>query len=406
MRSSAWSLGIALAGVFSAAILALAATAIAFNPPFKDLSVMAAAMLGTGMAGIVFALGIPRLARSLGLRERLTLFALVALLIVVANIGVAAFLMFLSGHDLKLLFILCAFAFLASLGPAHLMGRSVSARIERLQSAATALAGGRLGTRIGSAHGDDIARLERDFDQMAAGLEEATIQRDSLEAARRDLFASISHDLRTPLASIRVMVEALSDGVVSDEATSTRYLRTISSEIQRLSALIDDLFELTTIESGELRLNLETLLVEDLVAEAIDIFRPQTERAGIVLRFEPGGPTPPVRADAQRLNRVLCNLLQNAIRHTPGDGIIVLRTAATPGAVQVAIEDTGEGIPASDFARIFDRFYRGDKARSRDGGSGLGLSIARGIVEAHGGRIWVQPTPGSGATFAFTLPVN
>ena len=164
---------------------------------------------------------------------------------------------------------------------------------------------------------------------------------------------------------------------------------------------------LGTIDSGELRLRLDHLRVEEVIAETVDAFRARVEQAGIHLSVEMRGETPPIEADGQRLSRVLYNLLQNALRHTPSDGTITLRTSTSAEGVEVAVIDTGEGIAAEDLPHVFDRFYRGEKSRSRErGGSGLGLAIARGIVEAHGGRIWAEANPGGGTIFRFTLPVE
>ncbi len=366
---------------------------------------LCAALLVTGAAGIAVAFAVQRWAPKLALRGQLTIFGVTGFVLLIANISVAAALMFLSAHDLSLLFVLCAYALAMTIGPAQIMGRGLSRRLEAIELAAHRTAGGELTARVPVAGHDELAALAREFNRMAVALEEANARRDRIEDSRRDLFASISHDLRTPLASIRVMVEAMSDGVVSDAKTRDRYLQTTSLEIQHLSALIDDLFELTTIESGELHLRLETLRVEDVVSEAIDAVRPQLERAGINLAFEPDPGTAPVLVDPLRLNRVLANLLQNAIRHTPYDGTITLHTASAGPAVEVVIADSGEGIASEDLPHVFDRFYRGEKSRSRDrGGSGLGLSIARGIIEAHGGAISVESSSGRGARFAFTLP--
>ena len=286
------------------------------------------------------------------------------------------------------------------------MTRSVSRRVGALREAAGEIASGRLTARVADGGNDEVSQLATAFNRMAEALGEANARRQELEQARRDLFAAISHDLRTPLASIRVMVEALADGVVDDEQTRMRYLKTMGVQTQQLSALIDDLFELATIDAGELSLRLELLKVEDVMRETLDTFQAQAEQAHIHLAFEPATGTLPVAADPQRLSRVLYNLLQNAIRHTPEDGTITLRTRSADNAVTVEVSDTGEGISPADALHVFDRFYRGEKSRSREfGGSGLGLSIARGIVEAHGGRIWVETGVTRGATVAFTLPV-
>ena len=390
------------------ATLALLATWFLFEPPLADMLIMAAAVLGTGTLGALLALTSERWSAGLALRWRLIAICAVGLAGLVMNILVAAWLMFLSTHDLELLLVLCGFAFLATAGAAIVMTRAVSRRFESLETAAARLAAGDLSVRVVLRGDDEAARVGAAFNEMAMALEAAHTQRAETEQARRDLFAAISHDLRTPLSTMQAMVEAMVDGVVTDPETSGRYLLNIRSEVGHLSSLIDDLFELTTIDSGELRLHLESLRVEDVVAETIDAFRPQAERAGIRIAFEPVPGTPPVSVDPQRLTRVLYNLLQNAVRHTPADGSIVLRTAPTPDGVQVEVRDTGEGIPPRDLPHVFETFYRGEasRLRAKGGGSGLGLSIARGIVEAHGGRIWVQSAEGSGSTFAFTLPAG
>ena len=401
----AFPLMVAWASVGVATLLATVATQLLFGPPGADLAILGITLGVTGVAVAATAMLAPRWTTRLPLRWQLTIFAAIGLLGLVLNIFVAAALMFLSPHDFRLLLVLCGFAVLATVGPAQLMASIVSKRFERLEAGTSRIAAGDLAARVPVDGADEISRLATAFNSMAGSLEQARRDRDDLEGARRDLFAAISHDLRTPLAAMRVMVEAITDGVVSDTATQDRYLASISSEIQRLSMLIDDLFELTTIDSGELRLRLETLRVEDLVAETVDAFRPQMERAGIRLAYDQQPGTPAIQADAHRLSRVLYNLLQNAIRHTPSDGTIVLRSEPAQGAMQLSVCDSGEGIASEDAPFVFDRFYRGDRARARDGaGSGLGLAIARGIVEAHGGRIWIEPTPGSGATVAFSLP--
>jgi signal transduction histidine kinase len=392
--------------VATGAALALLATWMLFEPPFADMLVMAAAIIGTGSLGALVALTSARWSAALSLRWRLIAICAVGLAGLVMNILVAAWLMFLSTHDLELLLVLCGFAFLATAGAATVMTRAVSQRFEHLEAAAARLAAGDLSVRVAMRGNDEAARVAAAFNEMAAALETAQRQRSETEGARRALFAAISHDLRTPLSTMQAMVEAMVDGVVTDTETSNRYLHNIRGEVGRLSSLIDDLFELTTIDSGELRLHLEQLRIEDVAAETIDAFRPQAERAGIRLAFEPGGETPAVHVDPQRLTRVLYNLLQNAVRHTPADGSITLRTVPLADGVQVEVRDTGEGIPERDLPHVFDTFYRGEasRLRARGSGSGLGLSIARGIIEAHGGRIWVQSAEGSGSTFAFILP--
>ena len=295
-------------------------------------------------------------------------------------------MMFISTHDLRLLLILCGYALGAAALPSLAFGRSLGGRLAKVEYAAAQIASGDRTARVGLSGNDDIARLANAFDSMAARIEEADARRDAMERSRRELFAAISHDLRTPLSSIRLMVEALSDGVVTDRETSERYLATMSHEVERLSLLIDDLFELARIDGGALQLRLEQTVIEEVVAAAVVGAMPSAEQAKVAVSFNPGPPGPTLTADPQRLTRVLANLLQNAIRHTPPDGSVTVSTNSTGAEVLVTVADTGVGIPATDVGHVFERFYRVDKSRNRlAGGSGLGLSISQGH---HRGPWW------------------
>jgi signal transduction histidine kinase len=328
-----------------------------------------------------------------------------AICVFIANTGVAASMMFLSGHDLRLLLVLCGYAFAATAIPAFAFGRNVGQRLHLVEQAASRIAAGDLTARVGLRGSDDIARLAVAFDSMAGELQEANTRRDAMEQARRELFAAISHDLRTPLSSIRVMVEALADGVVDDRETTGRYLQTMSSDVERLSLLIEDLFELARIESGALELRREPIALEEVLASAVDSALPGATLASVHVELSPSPSLLMLEADPQRLNRVLTNLLQNAIRHTPADGAVTVSAAESEDGIVVAVSDTGEGIPEGDLPHVFDRFYRAERSRNRmSGGSGLGLSISRGIVEAHGGRIWIDTTSEVGTVVKFALP--
>jgi signal transduction histidine kinase len=216
--------------------------------------------------------------------------------------------------------------------------------------------------------------------------------------------AAVSHDLRTPLASIRAMVEAISDRVVTDRATVDRYLGTIGGEVERLSQLIDDLFELSQIDAGQLRLQVEDGSLHDLISDTLRSLSAQAERRGVDLVGRVDETLPPVRLDPARAQRVLDNLVGNALRHTAAGGRVELGALERGDEVEVTVRDSGEGIAPEDFDRVFEPFYRAERERSRSAGAGLGLTIARGIVAAHGGRIWAESTLGAGTTFHFTLP--
>jgi signal transduction histidine kinase len=224
--------------------------------------------------------------------------------------------------------------------------------------------------------------------------------RRQVEEARRGLVAAASHDLRTPLASLRLLVEAVDDGVAGEDRD--RYLGEIRTHVAVLSDLIDDLFELSRIEAGDISWTMRRVELGDLIGDTVAAFRTSAEERGVHLAAELPGEEVVAEADAEKVQRVLYNLIQNAIRHTPADGSVTVRAKGGPSEVEVEVADSGEGIPAGQNERVFDAFYRGDSARDGDG-AGLGLAISRAIVEAHGGRIWLEDGH-PGTRVRFTLP--
>jgi signal transduction histidine kinase len=224
--------------------------------------------------------------------------------------------------------------------------------------------------------------------------------RRQVEDARRGLVAAASHDLRTPLASLRLLVEAVDDGVAGEDRD--RYLGEIRTHVAVLSDLIDDLFELSRIEAGDISWTMRRVELGDLIGDTVAAFRTSAEERGVHLAAELPDDKVVAEADAEKVQRVLYNLIQNAIRHTPADGSVTVRAKGGPGEVEVEVADSGEGIPAGQNERVFDAFYRGDSARDGDG-AGLGLAISRAIVEAHGGRIWLEDGH-PGTRVRFTLP--
>jgi signal transduction histidine kinase len=230
-------------------------------------------------------------------------------------------------------------------------------------------------------------------------MEERT--RGEVDEARRGLVAAASHDLRTPLASLRLLVESIDDGVVTGE-TRDRYLAEIRTHVAVLSDLIDDLFELSRIEAGDIAWTMRRVEVGDLIGETVAAMRAPAEQRGVRIAAEPPGASVVAEADAEKVQRVLFNLIQNAIRHTPADGSVTVRARPHGGEVEVEVADNGEGIPAGAGERVFEAFYRGDASRGDDG-AGLGLAISRAIVEAHGGRIWLEDAM-PGTRVRFTLP--
>jgi two-component system phosphate regulon sensor histidine kinase PhoR len=226
-----------------------------------------------------------------------------------------------------------------------------------------------------------------------------------LETVRRDFISNVSHELRTPLASLKALTETLRDGALEDPKAATRFLGRIETEVDALTQMASELLELTRIESGQLPLELKAVAPSKLLDSAADRMRAQAERAGLSLKVEGMANLSRVRADAVRLEQVLVNLIHNAVKFTRPGGEVVLSAHPEGDFVCFAVKDTGAGIPEDDLERIFERFYRVDRARS-GGGTGLGLSIARHIVEAHSGKIWVESVEGRGSTFFFIVPVT
>jgi len=226
-----------------------------------------------------------------------------------------------------------------------------------------------------------------------------------LETMRRDFVSNLSHELRTPLASLKALTETLNEGALEDPPAARRFLSRIETEVDALTQMVQELLELTRIESGQVALELQPVAPEKLLQTAAERMKLQAERAGLILTVEAAAALPEVRADAARLEQVLVNLIHNAVKFTHPGGTVRLLAEAEGMFVRFAVRDTGVGIPADDLLRIFERFYKADRARSGSG-TGLGLSIARHIVEAQGGRIWAESLEGQGSTFYFKIPVN
>jgi signal transduction histidine kinase len=229
-------------------------------------------------------------------------------------------------------------------------------------------------------------------------------QRDAAESARRDLVAAVSHDLRTPLTSLRLLADAIADDLV-DRETMARYLDQMTVHIRTLSALIDDLFELSRLEAGDIEWSMQQVHLGELVAETVEAMRPQASAEGVQVEASVPRDLAPAQANPEKLQRVLFNLIQNAIRHTPVDGSVRVLAEANGASVEIEVADSGEGLSPEDRERAFEPFYRGGAgaARASGDGTGLGLTICRAIVEAHGGRIWFADSR-EGARVRLRLP--
>lgn len=394
-----------LAGSLGLAVL----SASLFGIPAGDLPDVAVLLAVAGGGGGILALLLIRpavLGRLGGVRAQLVGAGLIGSLLLLGMMLAGARAMFLSGHDLSLLLTMLVFAAALSVGFGLLCAKPLASRIERVRAGTARIAGGQLDSRVAVEGHDEIAGLAEDFNHMAEALREAAEREREIEKARRDLIAAVSHDLRTPLASTRALIEALADGVASDRQTEVRYLSSASRELEHLSRLVDDLFELARIDAGVLQLTLEEASLHDLISDTISSFQPQAEQRGVRLVGEVSCDVDPVLANPSRLQRVLHNLVSNALRHTPADGTVALRAASRGEVVQVEVSDTGEGISAEDLPHIFERSFRSERSRTRKDdatGAGLGLAIARGLIEAHGGTMDAESTPGRGSCLRFTL---
>jgi signal transduction histidine kinase len=398
--------------LFLAGSLALALFAASlFGIPSADLKPVAVLLCVSGGGSGLLALVLIRpavLGRLGGVRAQLVGAGLIGSLLLLGMVLAGARAMFISGHDLSLLLTMLTFAAALSVGFGLLYAMPLSSRIERVRAGTERIAGGELDSEVRVEGHDEVAGLAWDFNRMARALERASEREREMEKARRDLVAAVSHDLRTPLASTRALIEALADGVADDPQTEKRYLSSASRELEHLSRLVDDLFELARIDAGVLALTLEEASLHDLISDTISSFKPQTEQKGVRLVGEVADGVDPVLANPPRLQRVLHNLVSNALRHTPADGTVALRAAPEGNMARVEVSDTGEGIAAEDLPRVFERSFRGEQSRARPEkddtpGAGLGLAIARGLVEAHGGTMEVESEPGHGARFRFTL---
>jgi signal transduction histidine kinase len=278
-------------------------------------------------------------------------------------------------------------------------------RIARLEDAARKIQGGNLSIRVNVGGTDEIAALGRAFNQMANRLESAQEKQKELEVLRRDLIAWAGHDLRTPLTSIQVLVEALVDGVVEDPESTRKYLLQAKKQVDSLSLLVNDLFQVSQLDAGGLPLKFERASLSDLISDTLESFSGLAKQHQVLLSGSAAPDIDPLNFDVQYMGRVLNNLVSNALRHTPAGGSVSIQAERAPGMVSVTIRDSGEGITAEDLPHVFERFYRGEKSRSRaSGGAGLGLAIVKGILEAHGGTISVKSRPEGGTDFTFTLP--
>lgn len=397
---------VALLGMSIAAAIAARGNMGAWNT-----GVLLSWALGSAAVAAVVAATLLRVLRHARLAVQASIAALApALAVTVALLGTAT-TMFISAHDLRALLVVTVAAGTVGLVTALGLGQRVAAASSSLGDLAQRIGedGGLpdASLRSGPRGPSELGRLADELEGALARLAESREHAAAAEDSRRQLVAWVSHDLRTPLAGIRAMVEALEDGVVEDPETVARYYRTMGRETDRLAGLVDDLFELSRIQAGAVNLDLEQIALDELISDAVAGVSVAAGAKGIDLRGEVATPTPVVELSIPEMARVVRNLLDNAIRHTPRGGTIWVEAAVDEArkAALVSVRDGCGGIPAPDLPRVFELAYRGDAARTPgDGGAGLGLAVARGLVEAHHGEISVE-NEGQGCRFTICLPL-
>jgi two-component system sensor histidine kinase BaeS len=385
--------------LIGAAIAAFGVVELLMKPSSGDRMAFAVMFLSIAAATAVIGLLLRSLAtHARSLSGTMFVVSVAALLVVALAVVAAARLMFLSAHDLHLTLIVLGFGVVLGALLAGSIAGSLSRDLHVLRSTAEKVADGDFTVRAGLERPDEVGVLATAIDAMVERLDAADAERRRIEASRRTFVAAIGHDLRTPLTSARAAIEALQDGVARDPQ---RFLASISGDLSILSGLVEDLFLLSRIEADQLDFHVEPVDLTDLADTTLEAMAPVARRRNIDLHL---GATTHVRVLAGELElaRVMRNLVDNAIRHTPDASQVTVDVDSDQSSVTVRVRDEGPGFPSD--IDVFESFTRGDIARSRDtGGAGLGLAIARGIVQAHGGATWIEPGPGG--AIAFRLPL-
>jgi signal transduction histidine kinase len=388
--------------VTCAGALATLALGAVIGMPGKELGPLALSLVPALLLSVAAAAGAAKLLAGASIRRRTLGAVAVASLVGLANLMVLAWLMYLDASDAGHLAVLLLYSAAAGAGAALALTRGTTEAVDRLSATATRLGDGDLDARTGPLDAEpELTDLARTLDDMAARLQ-GSIQRErELEAHRLDMITAASHDLRTPLASLRAMIEAIEDGVVPEGPERDRYLAEMGKSVDSLTELTDDLFELIKVEAGAIAADTERARLGDVAAAALALCEGAALEKGLRVQAELGE-----AAEARcspRLARVIQNLVQNAIRHTPPGGSVTVQAHREDGRLEIVVADDGEGIPPEALEKVFEPFWRGEEARSSQG-SGLGLTLVKRIVEGLDGEIRVSSEPMGGARFAVSLP--
>lgn len=387
--------------LIAAVLVGLALFEVTMQPSGAERAELAVIFVIMAAVSGLAAAFLPALARR-SRRLVVTLFALslVSLFVAALGISIAANRMFFSDHDLTLVLVVLGFGLLAAVAFALSASRSLTSDLERMADTARDVAGGDLTARTGVDRSDEIGVLAMELDEMTAELQAMREMRDDEDRRRRAFFAAVSHDLRTPLASMQVAVEALRDGVVENP---DRYLASVQVEVDVLGSLVDDLFLLSRLQAGDVSLTIARTDVTEVVDEAIEVLRPSADVRDVKLSLRANDRVV-ANTSAEAVGRALRNILDNAILHAPVGSTVTVEVSGEP-TTRIVVTDTGEGFDEAFVAEAFDSFSRSDAARARNtGGAGLGLAIAKGLIESLGGEIWAVQGPGG--RVGFSLPLD
>lgn len=398
--------------MIGAAAAGLALARLLIDPSARDMRALALCLVLSGAGTIALgwvAFVVTDRATRLSIETKVFLGAVIGSAVALLNVTLTAALMLLStSHDLRLLVTLLVFSAIVTAYFSLRVASAITSRVTAVSDVIAALAAGTYAVRLPAEGTDQLATLAANVNQLAQQLEAMERQRAELDAERRELTAAVSHDLRTPLASVRAMVEALDDGVVEEPVEVQRYYASIRREIERLSRTIDDLFELAQLDAGSLRLSREPVTLQEIAAEVVDAMQEQARRGRVALALRLTVEPSATALDGGRIERAIANLVRNALEHTPAGGRVEVVVGGDDRWMRLDVTDSGDGIDEADLPHIWDRFYRGERSRRRgprgDDGAGLGLAIVRGVVEAHGGTVAVRSTPDRGSMFTIRLP--
>lgn len=375
-------------------------------------AIMVASLLGSTIVGLLILQLVDR-ASNLTIAMRTFAGVAIGAMVALANVLIVSAFMFVNtGHDLQLTIALVVAGSAVTMLFALRLAQATAREVQPLRVAVNQLADGTLDDlELPEGRTAEFAELARDIERLRGQLQDANQERERFDAERRELTASISHDLRTPLGSIRAMAEALDDGVVSAADEQSEYYRRIRHETERLARMIDELFELAQIDAGALQLDRQRLPLQDVATEVVEAMAALARQAEVDLRLEVTGEPTEVEFDGALMERAIGNLVRNALEHTPAGQAVNVAVESESDAVRLAVHNEGSSIPAEDIDRIWDRFYRGSASRARDSrggadGAGLGLAIVKGIVETHGGSVDAASPTGAGTTFTIRLPAT